>query len=91
MARISDKKLKLHELALETVRLQARRPMSPEEERLLANNLVDILLGRGHGDQANWMALRAAIDQHHCQQCSDCGRRFNVRMRRRLQPVCARS
>jgi hypothetical protein len=34
----------LQEAALEAVRLQARRPMSPEEERLLANNL---LLGRG--------------------------------------------
>jgi hypothetical protein len=37
----------LHEAALETVRLQARRPMSPKEGGRLANNLVDILLGRG--------------------------------------------
>ena len=37
----------LQEAALETVRLQARRSMSPEEQRLLANNLINILLGRG--------------------------------------------
>jgi len=34
----------LQEAALETVRLQARRSMSPEEQRLLANNLINILL-----------------------------------------------
>ena len=37
----------VQEAALETVRLQARRSMSPEEQRLLANNLINILLGRG--------------------------------------------
>ena len=37
----------LQEPALETVRLQARRSMSPEEQRLLANNLINMLLGRG--------------------------------------------
>ena len=37
----------LQEAALETVRLQARRSMSPEERRLLANNLINVLLGRG--------------------------------------------
>ena len=37
----------LQEPALETVRLQARRSMSPEEQRLLANNPINMLLGRG--------------------------------------------
>jgi hypothetical protein len=47
MARISDKKLKdLHELTLETVRLQ-RPSVSREEQRLLAENFVNVLLGRG--------------------------------------------
>jgi hypothetical protein len=38
-----DRMQQLQGLALETVRLQARRAMSPEEERLLANNLIDAL------------------------------------------------
>jgi hypothetical protein len=42
-----DRMQQLQELARETVRLQARRAMSPQEERLLANNLIDVLLGRG--------------------------------------------
>jgi len=42
-----DRMQQLQELALETVSLQARRAMSPEEERLLADNLVDLLFGRG--------------------------------------------
>jgi hypothetical protein len=37
----------LQEAALETVQLQAGRSMSSEEQRLLANNLINILLGRG--------------------------------------------
>jgi len=44
----------LQEAALETVRLQARRSMSPEEQRLLANNLINILLGRGLPKERCW-------------------------------------
>ena len=52
----------LHEAALETVRLQARRPMSPEEEGRLANNLVDILflLGRGLPEDSDDCSKTAA-------------------------------
>jgi hypothetical protein len=38
-----DRMQQLQELALETVRLQARGAMSLEEQRRLANNLIDAL------------------------------------------------
>jgi hypothetical protein len=34
--------------------------------------------------------MASAIDYHHCPQCSESGRRFNARLRRRLQPLCAK-